>query len=197
MSPNSSSSQGMAAAFAFIDFRTWLVLTVNGLAMGGMIFLMASGMTLTFGLMSVLNMAHGAFISLGAFAGGTVLAFWLNDLTDHPSLLMNLVVIVPALLFAALVTVGGSIILMQLIKIIWDPNEILMARPEAISGAVHVAESIPLINRYVNLENTLNLKLMVFILLMCVIGGMGTLYGAIVGVTLFTLAQNYLQDLLK
>jgi branched-chain amino acid transport system permease protein len=187
----------MAAAFAFIDFRTWLVLTVNGLAMGGMIFLMASGMTLTFGLMSVLNMAHGAFISLGAFAGGTVLAFWLNDLTDHPSLLMNLVVIVPALLFAALVTVGGSIILMQLIKIIWDPNEILMARPEAISGAVHVAESIPLINRYVNLENTLNLKLMVFILLMCVIGGMGTLYGAIVRVTLFTLAQNYLQDLLK
>lgn len=54
-----------------------------------------------------------------------------------------------------------------------------------------------LINRYVNPENTLNLKLMVFILLMCVTGGMGTLCGARVGVALFTLAQNYLQDLLK
>jgi len=93
----------MAAAFAFNDFRIWLVLTVRGLAMGGMIFLMASGMTLTFGLMSLLNLVHGALISLGAFAGGTVLAFWLNDLTAHPSLLMNLVAIVPALLFASLV----------------------------------------------------------------------------------------------
>jgi len=54
-----------------------------------------------------------------------------------------------------------------------------------------------LINRYVNPENTLNFELMVFILLMCVIGGMGTLYGAVVGTAVFLLAQNYLQDLLK
>tara|TARA_R100001143_G_scaffold29863_1_gene29131 strand:- start:300 stop:1499 length:1200 start_codon:yes stop_codon:yes gene_type:complete len=53
-----------------------------------------------------------------------------------------------------------------------------------------------LINRYVNPENTLNFELMVFILLMCVIGGMGTLYGAVVGTAVFLLAQNYLQDLL-
>lgn len=54
-----------------------------------------------------------------------------------------------------------------------------------------------LINRYVNPENTLAFELMVFILLMCVIGGMGTMYGAVIGATLFLLAQNYLQDLLK
>jgi branched-chain amino acid transport system permease protein len=54
-----------------------------------------------------------------------------------------------------------------------------------------------LINRYVNPENTLAFDLMVFILLMCVIGGMGTMYGAVVGATLFLLAQNYLQDFLK
>lgn len=54
-----------------------------------------------------------------------------------------------------------------------------------------------LINRYVNPENTLAFDLMVFILLMCVMGGMGTLYGSVIGVTLFLLAQNYLQDLLK
>ncbi|MEX0871996.1 MAG: branched-chain amino acid ABC transporter permease [Aquisalimonadaceae bacterium] len=54
-----------------------------------------------------------------------------------------------------------------------------------------------LLNRYVNPENTLNFELMVFILLMCVIGGMGTLYGAVIGVALFMLAENYLQDLLR
>ena len=54
-----------------------------------------------------------------------------------------------------------------------------------------------LLNRYVNPENTLNFELMIFILLMCVIGGMGTLYGAVIGTVLFLLAQNYLQDLLK
>ena len=53
-----------------------------------------------------------------------------------------------------------------------------------------------LINRYVNPENTLNFELMVFILLMCVIGGMGTLYGAVVGTAVFLLAQNFLQDFL-
>lgn len=68
---------------------------------------------------------------------------------------------------------------------------ILAALVATLAGA-----AFALINRYVNPENTLNFELMVFILLMCVIGGMGTLYGAIVGSTLFILAQNYLQDLL-
>lgn len=53
-----------------------------------------------------------------------------------------------------------------------------------------------LFNRYVNPENTLNFELMVFILLMCVLGGMGTLYGAVIGAVVFILAQNYLQDVL-
>jgi branched-chain amino acid transport system permease protein len=38
---------------------------------------------------------------------------------------------------------------------------------------------------------------MIDILLMVVIGGMGTMYGAVVGATLFIVAQNYLQDLMK
>ncbi|SFR68475.1 amino acid/amide ABC transporter membrane protein 1, HAAT family [Marinobacter daqiaonensis] len=158
-------------SLAVIDFGTWLVLTISGIAMGGMLFLMASGMTLTFGLMSVLNLAHGAFISLGAFAGGTVLAFWLDGFAGAPGLMSNLVAIIPALLFAAfvagivglvfeklvikpvygdhlkqiLVTVGGSIILMQLIEVIWGPNEIPVTRPESLSGALMLPESLPVI----------------------------------------------------
>lgn len=53
-----------------------------------------------------------------------------------------------------------------------------------------------LFNRYVSPANTLNFDLMIFILLMCVIGGMGTIYGAVLGAALFLLAQSYLQDLM-
>jgi branched-chain amino acid transport system permease protein len=51
--------------------------------------------------------------------------------------------------------------------------------------------------RYVGPDTTLSFEIMLDILLIVVIGGMGTMYGAVVGAALFVLAQNYLQDLLK
>ena len=51
--------------------------------------------------------------------------------------------------------------------------------------------------RYTGPDTTLSFEIMLDILLIVVIGGMGTLYGAVVGSVLFVLAQNYLQDLLK
>jgi branched-chain amino acid transport system permease protein len=51
--------------------------------------------------------------------------------------------------------------------------------------------------RYVGPDTTLSFEIMLDILLIVVIGGMGTMYGAAVGAALFVLAQNYLQDLLK
>jgi len=50
--------------------------------------------------------------------------------------------------------------------------------------------------RYTGPAVTLSLEIMLDILLMVVIGGMGTLYGAVIGATLFILAQNYLQKLM-
>jgi branched-chain amino acid transport system permease protein len=50
--------------------------------------------------------------------------------------------------------------------------------------------------RYVGPDTTLSFEIMLDILLIVVIGGMGTLYGAVVGAVLFVLAQAYLQDLL-
>ncbi len=50
--------------------------------------------------------------------------------------------------------------------------------------------------RYVGPDTTLSFEIMVDILLMVVIGGMGTMYGAVIGATLFVLAQNYLQELM-
>jgi branched-chain amino acid transport system permease protein len=51
--------------------------------------------------------------------------------------------------------------------------------------------------RYVGPDTTLSFEIMLDILLIVVIGGMGTMYGSVIGAALFVLAQNYLQDLLK
>jgi branched-chain amino acid transport system permease protein len=51
--------------------------------------------------------------------------------------------------------------------------------------------------RYVGPDTTLSFEIMLDILLIVVIGGMGTLYGAVIGSVLFVVAQNYLQDLLR
>jgi len=52
---------------------TFVLLTITGLGLGAMYFLVASGLSLIYGLMGVLNFAHGAFITLGAYA-----AWWLT-----------------------------------------------------------------------------------------------------------------------
>jgi len=52
---------------------TFVLLTVTGLGLGAMYFLVASGLSLIYGLMGVLNFAHGAFITFGAYA-----AWWLT-----------------------------------------------------------------------------------------------------------------------
>ena len=51
--------------------------------------------------------------------------------------------------------------------------------------------------RYNGPDTSLSFEIMIDILLMVVIGGMGTMYGAVLGATLFIVAQNYLQDLMK
>ena len=64
-----------AVAFLLIGApSSWVTLTIAGLAMGMMLFLMASGLSLVFGLMDVLNFGHSAFVSFGAFVSATVLA---------------------------------------------------------------------------------------------------------------------------
>jgi branched-chain amino acid transport system permease protein len=52
---------------------TFVLLTVTGLGLGAMYFLVASGLSLIYGLMGVLNFAHGAFITFGSYA-----AWWLT-----------------------------------------------------------------------------------------------------------------------
>ena len=55
---------------------TFVLLTITGLGLGAMYFLVASGLSLIYGLMGVLNFAHGAFITFGAYS-----AWWLSTKT--------------------------------------------------------------------------------------------------------------------
>jgi len=71
-------------------------------------------------------------------------------------------------------------------------SNVLSALFATVAGAL-----LALWLRYVGPDTTLSFEIMLDILLIVVIGGMGTIYGAVVGSALFVLAQNYLQDLLK
>jgi branched-chain amino acid transport system permease protein len=159
------------APLLFINFTIWLMLTISGAAMGLLIFIMASGMTLTFGLMGVLNLGHGAFISVGAYLGAAVLAFF-GGMAAAPGIVANLGAIVPALLVALivagvmglvferviirpvydnhlkqiLVTVGGAIIIEQLIQVIWGASPLPVARPQALAGSFVIGDMV--IERY-------------------------------------------------
>ncbi|MBF9033125.1 branched-chain amino acid ABC transporter permease [Rhodobacterales bacterium HKCCE2091] len=154
----------LAGFLAIGTTSSWLTLTVSGLAMGMMIFVMASGLTLVFGLMDVINFGHGAFVSLGAFVGISVLLA-LPGWTAEPSLALNLAAVLLAIACAMvltglsgwafervivrpvygahlkqiLVTVGGLIVIEQLIHVIWGPDEIFLNRPETLQGAVTFA----------------------------------------------------------
>ncbi len=71
-------------------------------------------------------------------------------------------------------------------------SNVLSAMFATLAGAL-----LALWLRYVGPDTTLSFEIMLDVLLIVVIGGMGTMYGAVIGAALFVLAQNYLQDLLK
>ena len=145
---------------------TWLTLTVAGLAMGMIIFIIASGLTLVFGLMDVLNFGHGVFIALGAFVATSVFGV-MGDWTGSQELWRNLVAVFSAMLVAMmvasviglaferfivrpvygkhlkqiLITMGGMIIGEELIKVIWGTQQIPLALPEALRGSLLIGDA--------------------------------------------------------
>jgi len=148
------------------SFSTFVTLTAAGLAMGMMIFTMASGLTLVFGMMDVLNFGHGAFIALGAYAATLVfapLASW----STADSLSANLAVFALAAIAAALIcgafgwlferlvvkpvygqhlkqilaTIGGAIIAEQLLYAVFGPAQIPLNVPKTFEGSFVFGEA--------------------------------------------------------
>jgi branched-chain amino acid transport system permease protein len=144
---------------------TWVTLTVAGLAMGLLIFIMASGLTLVFGLMDVMNFAHGLFIAVGAYVAASTIKLF-ADAAGADSFLANLGAVVPAMLAAAtaagllglaferiiikpvygqhlkqiLITTGGMIVAEQLIHVIWGPDLLPLARPATLRGSFLIGD---------------------------------------------------------
>jgi branched-chain amino acid transport system permease protein len=143
------------------NVTTWITLTIAALAMGMMIFVMASGLTLVFGLMDVLNFGHGAFIAVGAYLALSMLgplAGW----TGADSLWLNLAALTIAIVVAMigtgalgwaferiiirpvygqhlkqiLITTGGLIVAEQLIHVVWGGEQKAMALPPGLRGAI-------------------------------------------------------------
>jgi branched-chain amino acid transport system permease protein len=145
---------------------TWVTLTIAGLAMGMMIFIMASGLTLIFGLMDVLNFGHGAFIAIGAYMATLVLlplAGWMQA----DSVWLNLAAVLPAVLFAIvvtgalglafervviapvygqhlkqiLITMGGMIVAEQILYALFGPQQIPLPLPASLRGSFQLGEA--------------------------------------------------------
>lgn len=147
--------------FFLIPTSTWFTLTIAGLAMGMMIFLMASGLSLVFGLMDVLNFGHSAFVSFGAFIAASVLAAlssWVSGGSAALNIAALLLAIAAATAFGAaagwffervvvkpvykdhlrqiLVTMGALIVAEQLILAIWGGAPIAVPRPAVLEGSI-------------------------------------------------------------
>jgi branched-chain amino acid transport system permease protein len=118
---------------------TWILLTITGLGLGAMYFLVASGLSLIYGLMGVLNFAHGALITVGAYAawwfgdqigGGAAQRLLLGGLLGVltgavVAALIELVLIRPLYrrpVEQVLVTVGLALALGALVQGIWGPD---------------------------------------------------------------------------
>lgn len=130
-----------------MDTGLLLAQAVNGLQLGLLLFLIASGLTLVFGIMDLVNLAHGSFYMLGAFIGATVAA-WTG------SLLLGVLLALPAVAVIALaVEVGvihrlyrrghldqvlatfGLILCFDAATLyLWGPAGLSLALPEALRG---------------------------------------------------------------
>ncbi len=144
---------------------SWLTLTVAGLAMGLIIFVIASGLTLVFGLMDVLNFGHGVFIALGAFMATSVMAGMAGFSAEGGWQSLTVVFAAMAVAMAVagavgwafervivrpvyglhlkqiLITMGGMIVGEEIIKVIWGPLPIALPLPEILRGSYLVGDA--------------------------------------------------------
>jgi branched-chain amino acid transport system permease protein len=162
----------MLLPLAMMETPTYITLTVAGLAMGMLIFLVASGLTLIFGLMDVLNFAHGAVFSWGAYVGFSVLLLlnrqwgWAESGSVAVNVLLLAAALVVAMLaavvlgiviervivrpvygkhmFQILITLGATIVLEEAIRIVWGPNDQVVPVPVTFQGSWLVGDVIVL-----------------------------------------------------
>lgn len=122
-------------------------LLINGLATGMLIFLLAAGLTIIFGLMDVLNFAHGGLFAWGAYTGawtyagtGSFLAAVAAAMAAGVLLgwVMERFIIQPVYgnhVAQILITLGVMIVMTELLYAVWGPNPIIAALPAYLDGS--------------------------------------------------------------
>jgi branched-subunit amino acid ABC-type transport system permease component len=128
-----------------------IVQGLNGIAYGLLLFLLAAGLSLIFGMMDVVNLAHGSFFMLGAYIGYSAAkashSFWLALLVA-PLAVGILGVAIEALLLKRLyrrplldqviLTFGLSFMGAELVKIVWGTSELVLQPPDIFAGPVDI-----------------------------------------------------------
>src|SRR5205823_3738707 len=116
---------------------------LNGLSFGALLFILASGLSLVFGMMDVVNLAHGAFYMLGAYVALSVVqstgSFWLAMLAAPLALGVLGFVLEPLLLrrlHQVLLTIGVSLVIVDVIGQVWGREVRSLAAPAGLDGSV-------------------------------------------------------------
>ena len=132
----------------------WIVQTLNGITFGMVLFLIAAGLSLIFGLMRIINLAHGCFYLLGAYVALSVIQYTNNFLFALLSAMIAITIIGIAVhrFFVhrfqnnhqsqVLVTLAFVFILSDLMLLIWggDPN--LLPNPSLFDGSLSLGDII-------------------------------------------------------
>src|SRR5258705_2644764 len=128
----------------------WIIQTLNSLALGGLLFLLAAGFSLIFGLMRIANLTHGSMYMLGAYVGVSVLKvvpnLWLAALIGGLVIAVfgGLVerLILRALsgnaLGQVLVTLGIPFLIADLCLMVWGGQPNPLPKPRALPQAILV-----------------------------------------------------------
>jgi branched-chain amino acid transport system permease protein len=133
-----------------VDARFWLIQTFNGLSYGALLFLVGSGLSLIFGVMRIVNLAHGSYFLLGGYVALSVIwatGSWLLALPVAAmaiavlGLVMERVFLRPLgfdPLRQVLLTVGFAFLLQQAALDIWSGNNFDISPPAALTRSVVV-----------------------------------------------------------
>jgi branched-chain amino acid transport system permease protein len=134
-----------------MSFTLLLAQLLNGLQYGVLLFLLAAGLTLVFGIMSFVNLAHGSLYMMGAYAAaiayGATGSFTLAILgAAGTALVLGLVLeltVVSRLyrrdhLDHVLATFGLVLFFNELVRMVWGPQPYFVQVPDVLSGTVNV-----------------------------------------------------------
>ena len=131
-----------------MDTRFWLIQTFNGVSYGALLFLVGSGLSLIFGVMRIVNLAHGSYFLLGGYVALSVIwatGSWLLALPVAAmavavlGLVMERVFLRPLgfdPLRQVLLTVGFAFLLQQAALDIWSGNNFYISPPAALTRSV-------------------------------------------------------------